>query len=152
RVDMTSFILKRLATGVILVWIVLTLIFLMLQAVPGDPAVQLLTGAGGGAVSPEAVESIRARLGLDLPMYQQYFNYLFGVFTGDLGTSFRDGREVSSLILERLPRTLELVLLAVILALLIGLPLGSIAARRSGWGDSTISVLTSVGMSVPVYI
>lgn len=149
---MTSFILKRLATGVILVWIVLTLIFLMLQAVPGDPAVQLLTGAGGGAVSPEAVESIRVRLGLDLPMYQQYFNYLFGVFTGDLGTSFRDGREVSSLILERLPRTLELVLLAVILALLIGIPLGSIAARRSGWVDSTISVLTSVGMSVPVYI
>lgn len=149
---MTSFILKRLATGVILVWIVLTLIFLMLQAVPGDPAVQLLTGAGGGAVSPEAVEAMRARLGLDLPVYQQYFNYLFGVFTGDLGSSFRDGREVSTMILERLPRTLELVLLAVVLALLIGIPLGSIAARRGGWADSLVSVLTSIGMSVPVYI
>jgi peptide/nickel transport system permease protein len=149
---MTSFILKRLATGVILVWIVLTLIFLMLQAVPGDPAVQLLTGAGGGAVSPEAVEAMRQRLGLDLPVLQQYWNYLTGVLTGDLGTAFRDGREVSTMILERLPRTLELVLLAVLLALLIGIPLGSIAARKGGWADSTISVLTSVGMSVPVYI
>lgn len=149
---MTSFILKRLATGVVLVWIVLTLIFLMLQAVPGDPAVQLLTGAGGGAVSPEAVETMRQRLGLDLPVWQQYWNYLTGVFTGDLGTAFRDGREVSTMILERLPRTLELVLLAVLLALLIGIPLGSIAARRGGLVDSTISVLTSIGMSVPVYI
>lgn len=149
---MTSFILKRLATGVILVWIVLTLIFLMLQAVPGDPAVQLLTGAGGGTVSPEAVEAMRQRLGLDLPVLQQYWNYLTGVFTGDLGTAFRDGREVSTMILERLPRTLELVLLAVLLALLIGIPLGSRAARKGGWADSTISVLTSIGMSVPVYI
>lgn len=149
---MTSFILKRLATGVILVWIVLTLIFLMLQAVPGDPAVQLLTGAGGGTVSPEAVEAMRQRLGLDLPVLQQYWNYLTGVFTGDLGTAFRDGREVSTMILERLPRTLELVLLAVLLALLIGIPLGSMAARKGGWADSTISVLTSIGMSVPVYI
>jgi peptide/nickel transport system permease protein len=149
---MTSFILKRLATGVILVWIVLTLIFLMLQAVPGDPAVQLLTGAGGGAVSPEAVEAMRQRLGLDLPVLQQYWNYLTGVLTGDLGTAFRDGREVSTMILERLPRTLELVLLAVLLALLIGVPLGSLAARKGGWADSTVSVLTSIGMSVPVYI
>ena len=113
---------------------------------------QLLTGAGGGAVSPEAVEAMRQRLGLDLPVLQQYWNYLTGVFTGDLGTAFRDGREVSTMILERLPRTLELVLLAVLLALLIGIPLGSIAARKGGWADSTISVLTSVGMSVPVYI
>lgn len=149
---MSSFILKRLATGVVLVWIVLTLIFLMLQAVPGDPAVQLLTGAGGGAVSPEAIETMRQRLGLDLPMWQQYWNYLTGVFTGDLGTAFRDGREVSGMILERLPRTLELVLLAVLLALLIGIPLGSLAARRGGWLDSSISVVTSIGMSVPVYI
>lgn len=149
---MTSFILKRLATGVVLVWIVLTLIFIMLQTVPGDPAVQLLTGAGGGAVSPEAVEAMRAQLGLDLPVWQQYWNYLTGVFTGDLGTSFSDGREVSAMILERLPRTLELVLLAVLLALLIGIPLGSLAARRGGLTDSTISVLTSIGMSVPVYI
>lgn len=149
---MTSFILKRLATGVVLVWIVLTLIFVMLQTVPGDPAVQLLTGAGGGAVSPEAVEAMRARLGLDLPVLQQYWNYLTGLFTGDLGTAFADGREVSAMIRERLPRTLELVLLAVLLALLIGIPLGSIAARRGGFADSSISVLTSIGMSVPVYI
>jgi len=149
---MLSFILKRLATGVVLVWIVLTLIFLMLQAVPGDPAVQLLTGAGGGAVSPEAVETMRQRLGLDLPVWQQYWNYLTGVFTGDLGTAFSDGREVSGMILERLPRTLELVLLAVLLALLVGIPLGSLAARRGGWIDSSISVMTSIGMSVPVYI
>lgn len=149
---MTLFIFKRLATGIVLVWIVLTLIFVMLQTVPGDPAVQLLTGAGGGSVSPEAVEAMRARLGLDLPVWQQYWNYLTGVFTGDLGTAFRDGREVSAMIIERLPRTLELVLLAVLLALLIGIPLGSIAARRGGFVDSSISVLTSIGMSVPVYI
>lgn len=152
RADMTSFILKRLATGVVLVWIVLTLIFLMLQAVPGDPAMQLLTGAGGGAVSPEAIAVMRERLGLDLPVLQQYWNYLSGVFTGDLGTAFRDGREVAAMIIERLPRTLELVLLAVFFALLIGIPLGSVAARRGGWADSTISIFTSIGMSVPVYI
>lgn len=149
---MASLILKRLATGVLLVWVVLTLIFLMLQLVPGDPAVQLLTGSGGGAVSPEAVERMRTQLGLDLPIFQQYFNYLGGIITGDLGTSFQDGREVTSTILSTLPRTLELVLLAVVFGLVVGIPLGSLAARKGGWIDSAVSVLTSIGMSVPVFI
>lgn len=149
---MTSYVLKRLAIGVLLVWVVLTLIFFMLHAVPGDPARQLLVGSGGGTVTDEAVEAMRQRLGLDLPLLQQYWNYLSGIFTGHLGTSFEDGRTVTSIIGKNLPRTLELVLLAVVLALLIGIPLGSLAARKGGWIDSVVSVGTSLGMSIPVYI
>ncbi|MGM9474188.1 ABC transporter permease [Pseudarthrobacter sp. YS3] len=149
---MLRFVLKRCLLGLFLAFIVLTLIFLSLHMVPGDPAEIILTGEGGGAASPEALAKVRTELGLDQSLWTQYVNYLSGIVSGDLGSSFRDNSAVTAAVAERLPRTLELVAVAVLLALVIGIPLGSLAARRGGVIDAAINLVTSTGISVPVYV
>lgn len=136
----------------LLAFIVLTMIFLSLHLVPGDPAEIILTGEGGGAASPEALARVREQLGLDQSLWTQYVNYLSGVLSGDLGSSFRDNSPVIQAVAERLPRTLELVAVAVLLALAVGIPLGSLAAKRGGVIDAAINLVTSTGISVPVYV
>lgn len=149
---MLRFIVKRCLLGMFLAFIVLTLIFLSLHLVPGDPAEIILTGEGGGAASPEALAKVRSQLGLDQSLWNQYVNYLSGLLSGDLGSSFRDNSPVTQAVAERLPRTLELVAVAVLLALVVGIPLGSLAAKRGGIIDATINLVTSTGISVPVYV
>lgn len=149
---MLRFVLKRCFLGLFLAFIVLTLIFLSLHMVPGDPAEVILTGEGGGAASPEALAKVRSELGLDQSLWTQYVQYLSGILNGDLGSSFRDNSPVTAAVAERLPRTLELVAVAVILALAIGIPLGSLAAKRGGVTDAAINLVTSTGISVPVYV
>lgn len=149
---MIRFILKRCAIGLVLVWIVLTLIFLALHLVPGDPAALLLSGEGAGAPTPEALAQVRERLGLNDPFLLQYANYLGGLVQGDLGTSFRDGSPVAGFIGSRLPNTLELVLIAALIAVAVGVPLGALAARRGGAVDTGVSLVTTVGLAVPVYV
>jgi peptide/nickel transport system permease protein len=146
------FVLKRCFLGLFLAFVVLTLIFLSLHMVPGDPAEIILTGEGGGAASPEALAKVRSELGLDQSLWAQYVQYLSGILSGDLGSSFRDNSPVTAAVAERLPRTLELVAVAVLLALAIGIPLGSLAARRGGVIDAAINLVTSTGISVPVYV
>ncbi|MFD5863143.1 ABC transporter permease [Streptomyces chartreusis] len=147
---MTSYILRRIGSGLLLVWIVLTLIFLAIHAIPGDPAYQLAGGDTG--VSKEGLEQIRDALGLNKPFAVQYGDYLGGVLTGDLGTSFSTGQAVSDAIADRLPVTLELIACAAVLSILIGLPFGAWAARRRGWADTLLSGTTSVALAVPVYV
>jgi len=149
---MVSLVLKRLGLGVVLVWVVLTIIFLALHAVPGDPAVLLLGGEGSSAVTPEAIARVHSQLGLDDSLMVQYGNYLMGFFHGDLGQSFRDTRPVMDVIADRLPKTLELVMVAALLAAAVGVPLGALAARRGGSTDTVVSLITSIGLSVPVYV
>lgn len=149
---MLFFILKRMAMGVGLVLLVLTLIFSALQLVPGDPAVLLLSTGDGGAPSPEAVEKLREQLGLDQPLLTQYFSFLSGVFTGDLGESFRTSQPVLEAIGARLPRTLMLVVFATVLSIVIGVAVGAIAARRGGWVDTLVTALSSIGVALPVFV
>jgi peptide/nickel transport system permease protein len=146
------FILKRVAMGVGLVLLVLTLIFSALQLVPGDPAVLLLSTGDGGAPSPEAVEKLREQLGLNQPLLTQYFSFLSGVFTGDLGESFRTSQPVLEAIGARLPRTLMLVVFATVLSIVIGVAMGAIAARRGGWVDTLVTALSSIGVALPVFV
>lgn len=149
---MLGFIAKRLAMGVGLVLLVLTLIFSALQLVPGDPAVLLLSTGDGGAPSPEAVANLRTQLGLDQPLYVQYFTFLAGVFTGDLGESFRTNQPVLDAIMTRLPRTLQLVGLATLLSVVVGVTLGAIAGRKGGWVDTLVTALSSIGVALPVFV
>lgn len=149
---MLFFILKRMAMGVGLVLLVLTLIFSALQLVPGDPAVLLLSTGDGGAPSPEAVEKLREQLGLNQPLLTQYFSFLSGVFTGDLGESFRTSQPVLEAIGARLPRTLMLVVFATVLSIVIGVAMGAIAARRGGWVDTLVTALSSIGVALPVFV
>ncbi|HQA31745.1 ABC transporter permease [Propioniciclava tarda] len=150
---MTRFVLNRLLLGVVLLWLVVTVVFLALHAVPGDPAAILLGSEGSGAVTPEALARVRSQLGLDKPILVQYSDYLAGLVRMDFGTSFRSADiQVLSYIGDRLPKTLELVLMAALIAVVVGIPTGALAARIGGLADTVISSLTTLGISMPVYV
>lgn len=148
---MTQFIIKRLGITVILVFFVSTIVFLMMHIMPGDPALQML----GTDTSPDpaAVEALRAELGLDKPILAQYANWLKNAVQGDLGMSYSEKIPVVESIGIRLPKTLELAFSSLILACIIGIPLGIVSAIKRGKTlDIIITSLTSTGISVPVYV
>jgi peptide/nickel transport system permease protein len=149
---MARYLLGRLLVAIGLVYAVVTLIFLFLHLVPGDPAELLLSG-GGSAPSAASVAALRHELGLDKPLPAQYVDYLNRLVHFDLGRSFQNRRPVAADIAQRLPRTLELIVAAAVLALLAGIPLGVLAARnRGGPLDAVVSLLVSSGISVPVFV
>jgi len=122
------------------------IVFTLIHLVPGDP----IRVAMGTRFDPEAYAALRARAGLDQPLVVQYFSYLGNALTGDLGVSFRTGRPVTQSLLDRLPATLSLAGMALVLALLIALPLGIVSATRSGKVSDYIStVLSQIGVSIP---
>ncbi len=119
---------------------------------PGDP-VLLMLSQDGSAVDQEAYDALEEELGLDQPVMTQYTTWLNDLLHGDLGTSYSESRPVTETIGDRLPRTLELAAVALVLACLIGIPLGIIAAvRRGGFVDLGLTLLSSLGNSVPVYV
>jgi len=126
------------------------LVFLMLRLIPGTVVEQMI---GADAVaSPAMVAQLKAFFGLDQPWYLQYGRWIGRLFQGDLGTSWRTGKPVVGLILERLPVTLELTMLAVVFALALGMPAGVLSAvRRNGALDNITRVGTLLGLSVPVF-
>lgn len=149
---MAFYVLKRVSVALLLVWLVATLIFMILHAVPGDPA-ELLLSQGGVAPDPGQVEQLREQLGLNRPLLAQYLSYLHGVVRGDLGSSLQDGHSVAEEIWLRLPRTLELIAGAALLSLLLGLPAGILAAVKVGTLlDRVLSVLAGIFLSVPVFV
>jgi len=134
------------------VWLVATLIFLVLRLVPGDPAELLLSG-GGVAPAPAAVVELRARLGLTRPVHAQYVAFMGQLLRGDLGRSLLDDHAVIDEVVLRLPRTLELIAAATLLAGLFGLPLGVVAALRRGRAvDRALALIAGVNLSVPVFV
>ncbi|MFI7078891.1 ABC transporter permease [Micromonospora sp. NPDC049903] len=143
---MARFVIRRLVqSGVVLIGVTLV-VFLLIQLVPGDPVRVAL----GTRFDQETYEALRARSGLDKPLVPQYFDYLFRALTGDLGVSFRSGRPVTAILLERLPATLSLALTAVLFAVLVAFPLGIVSAIRSGsLVDHAVRVFSQFGVSVP---
>lgn len=124
------------------------LIFLLTNALPGDVAQVLL----GTDATPEAVDRLRAQLGLDRPLPVQYLNWLGGILTGDFGRSHLNGLPVLSLLTPRLGVTLWLVGFGLVGSLLIALPAGMVAAlKRRSWPGFTISAAAQIGMAVPVF-
>ncbi|MCW2634490.1 MAG: binding-protein-dependent transport system inner rane component [Blastococcus sp.] len=122
------------------------IVFSLIHLVRGDP-VRLALGT---RYSQESYEALRHRNGLDLPLVQQYFTWAGRALTGDLGVSFRSGDTVTSLIAERLPATLTLAIAAVVLALLIAIPLGTVSALRPrSVVDRFATVISQIGISVP---
>ncbi|WP_089943242.1 ABC transporter permease [Candidatus Entotheonella palauensis] len=122
------------------------LVFCVLRLVPGDPAAII----AGEDATAEELAVIRAELGLDVPLWAQYFKWLENLATGDFGTSFISSRSVGELIAQKLPATLELSLAAYILAIVIGIPLGIMAGvyPRTPW-DYGLSVFTVLGIGIP---
>lgn len=149
---MTRFFIKRILTAAVQIMIVVTIVFFALHMMPGDPVMLMLSG-DGASVDMEAYAILKHKLGLDLPLGTQYVNWLKGMFRGDLGTSYSEQMPVAQAIALCLPRTLELAFAALILACLIGIPLGIIAAsRRGSFADLSLTVVSSLGNSIPVYV
>src|SRR5947207_4226364 len=126
------------------VWLVVSLVFLLIHLVPGDPIQQML---GEGAPAAD-VQAARHAYGLDLPLGRQYLNYWKGVLRGDLGPSLRFNQNVTRLIAQRYPYTLQLTIAALVVALIISIPAGVRSAQRRGkWDDKTLSVVSLFGLS-----
>ncbi|MCR1784125.1 ABC transporter permease [Nocardioides carbamazepini] len=135
-----------------LVWTVPTLLlatlvaFLLQQLIPGDQAVAL----AGEYATDEKLAAIRADLGLEQPVLTRYLDWIGGVVTGDLGTSYRTGQPVAEIVLDRLPVTLLLTLLALLIAIAIGVPSGVAAAQRPGtWVDRLFTTAATAGIAIP---
>jgi len=143
-----KFILRRILLLIPILLGLSVLIFLFIRLLPGDPAGAIL----GERATPENIERVRAALGLDRPLHEQYFEYLGGLLRGDLGQSFLTRRDVVDDFLQRFPATIELTAAALIFALSLGIPLGMITAKRRGsWVDQFGTVLSLVGISIPIF-
>jgi peptide/nickel transport system permease protein len=129
----------------------MTLVFLMVHMLPGDPAEEIAS-RGPGGMTPEAIEAIRIRLRLDQPLYVQYWDFVKDVAQGDLGRSIFSNREVSAMIRSQLGATMKLTAAGMLVALLIGIPLGIIAAiRQNSWVDSVSMTVALLGVAMPSF-
>jgi peptide/nickel transport system permease protein len=145
---MLSYLSHRLLYTLPVIWLVVSVVFLLIHLVPGDPIQQML-GEGTPAADLAAA---RHAYGLDVSLGQQYINYWKGVLHGDLGRSIRLGQGVSSLIAQRYPYTLQLTLAALAVAVLLSIPAGvRCARRRNRWDDRALSVISLFGLSFPNY-
>jgi peptide/nickel transport system permease protein len=146
---MLRFVFSRLAAVVPVLFVVSCMVFLILRLAPGDPAAVI---AGSSATNAD-IEQIRARLGLDRSLPVQFGIWLGRVLQGDLGYSYFLNKPVTELIAQRLEPTASLAIGTILLAVLIAVPLGAIAAARmGGWVDRALSVLSVAGFSIPVFV
>lgn len=143
---MFRYLTRRLLYGVPVVWLVVSVVFLLIHLVPGDPILQML-GEGTPAADLQAA---RHAYGLDAPLGKQYLHYWRGVLRGDLGPSLRFNQEVSKLIVQRYPYTVELTVASLVVALFLAVPAGVRSAqRRNRWDDRLLSVASLFGLSFP---
>ena len=152
---MTTYIARRLLWGVVVLFLVSLIVFFSIRLVPGDPvliyAAQL--SSGGSSISAEQLEQMRVEYGLDKSVPVQYWNWLKGLVTGDLGESIRYHVDVGELLLEKFPVTLHLGLVAVVISTIFGIFLGLVAAiRRATWIDSGVTFLSYIGLCIPVFM
>jgi ABC-type dipeptide/oligopeptide/nickel transport system permease component len=140
------FLLRRLLLTVPVLLGVATLTFSLIHLVPGDPVAAML----GESASAEDMAQLRAKLGLDRPLFEQYVTFMRGVVSGDLGTSLRTNQAVAEVIAERIPATIELAMAAMLVATPIGISLGVLAAVWAGTtADHVATALALVGASLP---
>jgi ABC-type dipeptide/oligopeptide/nickel transport system permease component len=161
--------LRRIAILLLVVWTVVSLVTLLIELVPGDPAVAVL----GEQATPEQFQQFREKHGLDrAPFFfsfprdsqsnrhfqwhgldNRYTDYWKGILRGDMGLSFRTDKPVKDLILERYPATIELAIAALLIAIVIAIPLGVVAGKNRGtWIDNVASVIALIGISLPSFV
>ncbi|MGD9836994.1 MAG: ABC transporter permease [Afipia sp.] len=145
---MLGMIGKRLAFAIPSLIGVVIVTFLLTRALPGDPAAYF----AGPAATKDAIEQIRKQLGLDKPLFEQFVRYAVDLSKGNLGNSLTTGQPVATEIRNRLPASAELTLTGLLIAIAIAIPLGILAATRPGsWIDHLCRVLTTAGVSLPVF-
>ena len=145
---MWRFLGTRIAMGAFTIWITTILVTLLIHAVPGDP-VQIMYAQSQGT-TPEQIEEVRRSLGLDRPIPVQYVMCMERLLQGDLGATIRGGQPVLEVILQRLPNTLLLAIAAMFIAIVIGVPIGFLAAYREGTlTDIALMIVAIAGISMP---
>ena len=146
---MWTYIIRRILQTVPTLLISSLLIFSLLYVTPGDP-VELILGTEDANVSEEQRKLVEEQWGLDKPFFVRYIRFIKGVFVGDLGTSYATGEDVFSSVAKRMPNTLKLAGSAMVIALVVSLPLGILAAlKHNGILDSVATALATIGVSLP---
>jgi peptide/nickel transport system permease protein len=150
---MTAYIIRRILQGVVVLILMTLIVFFAMRLLPGDPLVIFMgQQASSGAMSDVQLESMRHFYGLDKPIMVQYFDWIGGIFRGDLGTSIYYHEDVGQLLKERFPITLHLGFLAFIISNILGILLGLLAGiRRGTWIDSTSTTIANIGITIPVF-
>src|SRR5258706_7068632 len=134
---MMRFVLRRLVMALVTLLISTFLVCMLIHLIPGDPVMMMM--AQNSSPTPEQIAAVRHMLGLDLPIWLQYFHYMGRLLTGDLGRSIFGSEPVATLLLERLPNTFALAFAGLAIAIGVGMPLGFFAAYRQGsWADSVL--------------
>jgi ABC-type dipeptide/oligopeptide/nickel transport system permease component len=145
---MFNYAVRRILQSIPILFVVLTLVFVIVRILPGDPAVAVL----GDYASKEAVNALREKMGLNAPLWLQYFRFISGLLQADLGVSAITGYPVSTQIIRVLPYTLELTFSAIVLGYIFGVPLGiSAAVRRNSFVDYFNRIFSLIGLSVPAF-
>lgn len=146
---MLRFIGMRILTSIPVLFGVATIVFFLMRVLPGDPAKLMLYETGASAAD---IERLRRQLGLDDPLYKQYWDYLSAIVRGDLGQSFYTKQNVTAMLAGQLPSTIELALAGMLISTTLGVLLGVLSAvRQSSWIDTTSMVLALVGVSLPSF-
>ncbi|MBN1367209.1 MAG: ABC transporter permease [Dehalococcoidales bacterium] len=149
---MTTFIIRRLITSVIVLVLVTLAVFLAVRLLPGDPILIYYTSGQLTELSQEQIDAARHDFGLDRPIYEQYTSWFGNALKGDLGKSIAMGSPVTELIKQKLPITLHLSLIAFFISAILGIILGVIAAVRWGtWIDTVATTLANIGITIPVF-
>ena len=145
---MLKYVAKRIGLAIVTIWAVATITFFLMNMVPGGPFLS------EKAISPQATAALEAKYGLDKPLFQQYLTYITDALHGDFGDSLKQrGRTVMDIILMKFPVSARLGGVSVLVSLLIGIPLGCIAALKRGkFLDSLISVVATCGIAVPSFV
>jgi len=144
-----AYIVRRLIQSAVLVFLVASFMAIFIQLLPGDPAYTIL----GDKASPERAAAVRKQLGLDRPIYVQYADWIGNVARGNFGNSLISDRPILNDLAKRLPRTIELIVASMILAIVVGIPLGVIAANyRNQMPDILVSIISLLGVSTPVFV
>lgn len=145
---MTEYIIKRIVQGLLLVFVVSILVFSLIHLMPGDP-IEILADS---KVSEQKKDELRVKYGLDKPIHEQYFMWLTNVLKGDFGTSIRTKQSVNDMLMQRIPMTLKLVGIAIVIQFAIAVPLGLIAAyKKDSIIDKLLMTLTSIFNAVPSF-
>ena len=148
------YLVRRLLLYIPVLLLVTVLVFLLMRVIPGDPALLILAGSSGeGSFKPEDLANLRHTLGTDRPLYVQYGTWVWGLVRGELGMSLFYRTPITREIGPRIPATLELAVLAVLLSVMLAVPLGAVSAvKQDSLLDYSARILTFAGISVPIFV
>ena len=149
---MINYTIKRIFEVIPVLLIVSIIVFSVMHLLPGDPTLLMLAGAEGGSTPQERLDELRIIMGLNKPLYEQYYNFISNAISGDLGTSIRLRTPVTEILLQKFPYTIKLSLLGLMIAIFLGVVIGLVAALfKDTWLDHFSMTFSLIGVSMPIY-